>query len=205
MDPVALQARNVGRRSRAARRAAAAGRLRDLSSGHTAANAARVYACRGRAGYILGCAHLWQGFRTPSRSTSYEAQAGIAQTRPLADRQAVWKEHQTEIKSAEMLGMFLATTGGGLGLLSFGPICEWLGRRKAFTIFHLGGLAFGVLLFQTYRDWNSVAFGILLVLFGFWTLGMHAGLAIYFPELYPTRLRSLGSASASTSPGSQRR
>jgi hypothetical protein len=31
------------------------------------------------------------------------------------------------------------------------------------------------------------------VLFGFWTLGMHAGYAIYFPELFPTRLRSLGS------------
>lgn len=34
--------------------------------------------------------------------------------------------------------------------------------------------------------------GLLLVLFGFWTLGMHAGYAIYFPELFPTRLRSLG-------------
>jgi hypothetical protein len=30
------------------------------------------------------------------------------------------------------------------------------------------------------------------LLFGFWTLGMHAGYAIYFPELFPTRLRSLG-------------
>ena len=29
-------------------------------------------------------------------------------------------------------------------------------------------------------------------MFGFWTLGMHAGYAIYFPELYPTRMRSLG-------------
>ena len=29
-------------------------------------------------------------------------------------------------------------------------------------------------------------------IFGFLTLGMHAGYAIYFPELYPTRLRSSG-------------
>jgi hypothetical protein len=28
--------------------------------------------------------------------------------------------------------------------------------------------------------------------FGFLTLGMHAGYAVYFPELYPTRLRSAG-------------
>jgi hypothetical protein len=91
-----------------------------------------------------------------------------------------------------MLGMFLTTTGGGLGLLAFGPICEWLGRRRAFVVFHLGGLALGVLLFQTYLQWGEAEFAALLVIFGFWTLGMHAGYAIYFPELYPTRLRSLG-------------
>ena len=37
--------------------------------------------------------------------------------------------------------MFLVTTGGGLGLLSFGPICERIGRRGTFLLFHLGGLA----------------------------------------------------------------
>jgi MFS family permease len=88
--------------------------------------------------------------------------------------------------------MFLTTTGGGLGLLAFGPICEWLGRRRAFVLFHLGGLALGVLLFQSYHALDDLTFYVLLVLFGFWTLGMHAGYAIYFPELYPTRLRSLG-------------
>ena len=29
-------------------------------------------------------------------------------------------------------------------------------------------------------------------MFGFLTLGMHAGYAVYFPELYPTRLRGSG-------------
>jgi MFS family permease len=123
----------------------------------------------------------------------FEARAGLAQDAPLAARQAVWKEHQQSIKSREMLGMFLTTTGGGLGLLAFGPICEWLGRRRAFILFHIGGLVLGVLTFQTYQQWSGAVFGMLLVLFGFWTLGMHAGYAIYFPELYPTRLRSLGS------------
>ena len=31
-----------------------------------------------------------------------------------------------------------------------------------------------------------------LPVFGFLTLGMHAGYAIYFPELFPTRLRGSG-------------
>ena len=33
---------------------------------------------------------------------------------------------------------------------------------------------------------------IFLPIFGFFTLGMHAGYAVYFPELYPTRLRGTG-------------
>jgi hypothetical protein len=31
-----------------------------------------------------------------------------------------------------------------------------------------------------------------LPVFGFLTLGMHAGYAVYFPELFPTRLRGTG-------------
>ena len=33
---------------------------------------------------------------------------------------------------------------------------------------------------------------VALPIFGFLTLGMHAGYAVYFPELYPTRLRGTG-------------
>ncbi len=96
------------------------------------------------------------------------------------------------LKRVEMLGMLLTVLGGGLGLFAFGPICERLGRKRAFMLFHCGGFIFGVLLFQTYMYWNSLVLWGLLLLFGFWTLGMHAGYAIYFPELFPTRLRSLG-------------
>ena len=103
-------------------------------------------------------------------------------------------QYLTSIKSTlkkwEMLGMFLATTGGGLGLLAFGPICDWLGRRGAFCLFHVGGLISSLLLFQVIH--NTIAIGWFLPVFGFLTLGMHAGYAIYFPELYPTRLRGTG-------------
>jgi hypothetical protein len=89
-----------------------------------------------------------------------------------------------------MLGMFLVTTGGGAGLLAFGPICQRLGRRAAFLLFHLGGLASALALFQLIR--GELALLLALPVFGFLTLGMHAGYAIYFPELYPTRLRATG-------------
>jgi hypothetical protein len=121
-----------------------------------------------------------------------ESREGLSASATASERQLFWKEHDRELKLPEMLGMILTATGGGLGLFAFGPICERLGRRWAFILFHLGAFAMAVLLFQTYHLWSTAALWALLVVFGFWTLGMHAGYAIYFPELYPTRMRSLG-------------
>ncbi len=42
----------------------------------------------------------------------------------------------------------------------------------------------------------------ILPVFGFFTLCMHAGYAIYFPELFPTRLRATGASFVSISAGS---
>jgi MFS family permease len=173
---------------------AAAGRIRDLIAPGIGSRTLIGFSLA-----VIGLATFWgvhiygKDFALRRSRINFELSAGLPTDASPGDRQAVWKKHQAQIKNDEMLGMFLTTTGGGLGLLAFGPICEWLGRRKAFTLFHIGGFALGILLFQTYRNWNSIAFGTLLVLFGFWTLGMHAGYAIYFPELFPTRLRSLGS------------
>lgn len=94
------------------------------------------------------------------------------------------------LKRVEMLGMFLVTTGGGLGLIAFGPICERLGRRGAFLFFHIGGLAASLLVFKQMSGVTATA--LVLPIFGFLTLGTHAGYAVYFPELFPTRLRSTG-------------
>jgi len=99
---------------------------------------------------------------------------------------------KSTIKYWEMLGMFLVTTGGGLGLLSFGPLCEWIGRRGTFLLFHLGGLASALVVFQGMADASPAALCWMLPVFGYLTLGMHAGYAIYFPELFPTRLRGTG-------------
>lgn len=94
------------------------------------------------------------------------------------------------LKRWEMLGMLLASTGGAAGLLSFGAFAEWVGRRKAFALYHLAGLGAALALFQ----WISTPTALLVALpiFGFFTLGMHAGYAVYFPELFPTRVRSTG-------------
>ncbi|RMF40163.1 MAG: MFS transporter, partial [Planctomycetota bacterium] len=87
---------------------------------------------------------------------------------------------------------FIQATGGGVGLFAFGPIAAWLGRRRAFALFHLLGLAIvPVVCFLPQAYWQLL---LLLPLYGFFTMGMHSGYAIYFPELFPTHLRATGSS-----------
>lgn len=120
---------------------------------------------------------------------SYVEAAGATSA---AAAKEVLSSMSASIKRWEMLGMFLVTTGGGLGLLSFGPLCERFGRRATFFLFQAGGLISALIVFQGMARVSAGTLCWMLPVFGFMTLGLHAGYAIYFPELFPTRLRGTG-------------
>ena len=84
------------------------------------------------------------------------------------------------------------TIGGGLGLILFGPISARLGRKKTFILFHIAAL-----IITPITCFVPTSYAMLLAIlpfFGFFTLGMHAGYAVYFPELFPNRLRATGTS-----------
>lgn len=122
----------------------------------------------------------------PASEGPADAKAGEASLKALSH------EAKNSIKDWEMLGMFLVTSGGGLGLISFGPACERLGRRGAFLVFHFSGLAAALIAFQLLAGASKLILCVALPIFGYCTLALHAGYAIYFPELFPTRLRATG-------------
>ena len=109
-------------------------------------------------------------------------------------RQAALKTHSAEIKRAEMVSMLLNTIGGGLGLVLFGWVSNVVGRRGAFVFYHAGGFVMALLMFLVLIPFRAPipVLWFALPIFGFLTLGMHAGYAVYFPELFPTRLRGTG-------------
>lgn len=90
--------------------------------------------------------------------------------------------------------MVLNTIGGGLGLILFGTISNRLGRKGAFILYHVVAFIMVLVLFKGLIATNAspTLLALTLPVFGFFTLGMHAGYAVYFPELYPTRLRGTG-------------
>jgi MFS family permease len=74
--------------------------------------------------------------------------------------------------------------------LAFGPLAARLGRKSAFVLMHVGALVIVPItcyLPQTYTHMLA-----LLPIYGFFTVGIHAGYAIYFPELFPGHLRATG-------------
>jgi MFS family permease len=82
------------------------------------------------------------------------------------------------------------TAGAGLGLLSFGPLAERLGRRGAFALMHV--LALAIVPITCYLPQTYTQMLLVLPLYGFFTVGIHAGYAVYFPELFPDHLRATG-------------
>ncbi|TWT93022.1 MFS transporter [Neorhodopirellula pilleata] len=82
--------------------------------------------------------------------------------------------------------------GGGLGLLAFGPLCARFGRKPTFIGFQLAALVIVPVVCFVPQTYGQIVG--LLPIFGFLTLGIHSGFAIYFPELFPTHIRATGAS-----------
>jgi len=99
-------------------------------------------------------------------------------------------QQRSELKRWEMLGMVISTLGLILGQVYFGPLSQRIGRKNTFVVYHLGAFVISLVVFQWVKSITPLF--VLLPIFGFFTAGMHAGYAVYFPELFPTRLRGTG-------------
>jgi MFS family permease len=88
---------------------------------------------------------------------------------------------------------FIQTAGAGLGMLAFGPMAARWGRRKTFGGMHLAAMLMTIVVCWVPFYFNSYFLLLcLLPIFGFFAQGIHAGYAVYFPELFPTHLRATG-------------
>ena len=99
-------------------------------------------------------------------------------------------DKKTASSSAIFAYTWVQTAGGGLGLLFFGPLSVRIGRRLAFALMHVAAfIMVPITCYAPQQYWQMLC---ILPVFGFFTLGIHAGYAIYFPELFPNHLRATG-------------
>lgn len=82
--------------------------------------------------------------------------------------------------------------GAFFGVYSFALVTQRIGRRRAFAIsFLLAAAATFVTFWKLGSFWQIF---VLIPIMGFCQLAIFGGYAIYFPELFPTRLRSTGTS-----------
>lgn len=86
--------------------------------------------------------------------------------------------------------LFLQNVGAFLGIAAFGYIAGRVGRRPAFAVAFLLSYAAIAMVFGFMTKESQIWW--MLPVLGFCMLMPFAGYAIYFPELFPTRLRSTG-------------
>jgi MFS family permease len=87
--------------------------------------------------------------------------------------------------------MLCQQAGGFLGMIAFGWLAQAVGRRPAFLAAFLAALGSTLLVFWKL---DSPADFWMIVLMGFCQFSLFAGYAIYFPEIFPTHLRSTGTS-----------
>jgi MFS family permease len=90
------------------------------------------------------------------------------------------------------MASMMIQVGSFAGMMLAARICQRLGRRPFFAIFFTAAMFSTAMVFR-YLD-DKTDFYWMLPIMGFCQLSLFAGYAIYFPELFPTRLRSTGTS-----------
>jgi MFS family permease len=86
----------------------------------------------------------------------------------------------------------LQNLGGALGIYFFKTMTQKIGRRRAFALAFTMAMLSTAGTFWFLKSFNDVFW--MIPLMGFCQLTLFGGYAIYFPELFPTRLRSTGTS-----------
>jgi MFS family permease len=97
---------------------------------------------------------------------------------------------QETIDRVRAWGTALQDVGSGLGMVTFTALASLVSRRLAFLVSFVLGMAVTAFVFSSLETASDAYW--MLPMMGFAQLGAFAGYSIYFPELFPTRLRGTG-------------
>lgn len=90
------------------------------------------------------------------------------------------------------LTSMMINAGAFLGMFGFGALAQRIGRKPTFAMAFIAAFVTTAAVFWFLKDRSQIFW--LVPLMGFCQLSLFAGYAIYFPELFPTHLRSTGTS-----------
>jgi MFS family permease len=105
------------------------------------------------------------------------------------------KDVPGKLKQLSGITLLVQNIGAFFGIYLFSYVSQYLGRRPTFAICFVGAM---LATANVYLNLGKVG-GIsdiywMVPIMGFFQLSLFGGYAIYFPELFPTRLRSTGTS-----------
>src|SRR6185436_5287940 len=92
----------------------------------------------------------------------------------------------------QSLTSIMLNLGAFLGIFGFSSLAQKIGRKPTFAIALLAAFFSTIYVFWSLKDFWQIF--VLVPIMGFCQLSLFGGYAIYFPELFPTRLRSTGTS-----------
>lgn len=110
------------------------------------------------------------------------AEAAAFTTKYVNGQKAYWAGITSLVQNA----------GAFVGIFAFSYVTAYLGRRLTFGVFFLAAGASTATVFLYLKEWSDIFW--MIPLMGFFQIALFGGYAIYFPELFPTRLRSTGTS-----------
>lgn len=90
------------------------------------------------------------------------------------------------------LSLVLQNIGGFFGIYAYSRLTHRVGRKPAFVVSFLAAMASTMMVFWYMDSFADILW--MIPVMGFCQLSLFGGYAIYFPELFPTRLRSTGTS-----------
>jgi MFS family permease len=90
------------------------------------------------------------------------------------------------------MASMMMNVGAAFGMYSFAIVAQRMGRKRTFAISFIAALASTAAVFSLLNEFHQIFW--MVPIMGFCILSLFGGYAVYFPELFPTHLRSTGTS-----------
>jgi hypothetical protein len=134
---------------------------------------------------------LWEGEKSKAKSEVLKKKP-----KPPQEVLDLKKGFDGEIKKKlifyQSMSSIAINVGAFFGMFGFGLLSHFIGRKPTFVIALLAAFCSTMYVFYSLQELWEIF--VIVPIMGFCQLSLFGGYAIYFPELFPTRLRSTGTS-----------
>jgi MFS family permease len=102
------------------------------------------------------------------------------------------KQLDGEVAKWKGIASIMMNLGAALGMYGFAILAQQLGRKPTFALCFMAALVSTISVFYFLNEFHQIFW--MVPIMGFCILSLFAGYAVYFPELFPTHLRSTGTS-----------